>query len=132
MLPPAPPPLPAHGEPVETPELIRFLRGIYGTAEDMITFMWKLMAGAALENPETLTAMTGRWRRFPFLLGPAAKRSLADRVLYGDDAVPASQGVLGDAAVAAGGGAYGVDGLLALRLSGVQRLPRGKRGPGGR
>jgi CubicO group peptidase (beta-lactamase class C family) len=72
---PAAVPLLADGEPVEIPELMRFLRGIYSTAGDMITFVEQLMAGAVFEDPETLAAMTGRWRRLPFLLGPAAMRS---------------------------------------------------------
>jgi len=112
---------------------MRFLRSVYSTAEDMITLVRQLVAGAVFEDPETLAAITGRWRRFPFLLGSAARRSphLADRVQYGNDAVPASQGVHGDAAVAAGGGAYGVDGLLVVHVSGVRGDLCGESGRGG-
>ncbi len=63
------------GEPMHIPLLLQSIKGIYSTTADMMTFLRRLMQGELFENPETLTAMMSRWRRFGFPMDRAALRS---------------------------------------------------------
>ncbi len=65
----------ADGKPLHIPLLIQSIKGLYSTAADMMTFIRRLMKDELFGNPETLTAMMSRWRRFGFPMDRAALRS---------------------------------------------------------
>jgi len=73
----------AKGEPLHIPLLIKSVRGIYSTADDMITFMRALMQGKVFRASETLATMLGGWHRFGFPLDRAAIRSPGWPIEYG-------------------------------------------------
>jgi len=73
----------ANGDPLEIPLLIQSINGIYGTADDLIRFLRKLMSGEVFKNPETLATMMEPCRRFGFPMDKGALRSPNWPIEYG-------------------------------------------------
>ncbi len=65
----------ANGEPLRIPLLLRSVKGIYSTVDDMMRFVRLLMEGKIFESPNTLSSMIKHWCRFGFPLDRAALRS---------------------------------------------------------
>jgi CubicO group peptidase (beta-lactamase class C family) len=76
-------PLYAAGEVLEIPLLIESMRGIYASADDMITFLRGLISGDLFQSPKTLSSMQRKWHRFGFPLDRAALRAPSWPVEYG-------------------------------------------------
>ena len=68
-------PLRANGQLQNIPKLLQSVRGIYSTADDMMTFMRALIMGKIFRSSQTLSDMQSDWRRFGFPLDKAALRS---------------------------------------------------------
>ena len=71
------------GRPLSIPLLTKSARGIYSTANDMITFLRGLVQGDVFQTPGTLVSMLGAWHRFGFPLDRAAMRSPSWPIEYG-------------------------------------------------
>lgn len=104
---------------MKIPLLTESFRGIYSTAGDMITFLRGLIGGELFHSPETLATMRSDWRRFGFPLDRAALRAPSWPIEYGIGMMRFRMPRLftPHEVHAAGAGAYGLDGLLALLLS---------------
>jgi hypothetical protein len=85
----------------------------------MITFLRGLIGGELFHSPETLATMRSDWRRFGFPLDRAALRAPSWPIEYGIGMMRFRMPRLftPHEVHAAGAGAYGLDGLLALLLS---------------
>lgn len=80
---PQPMTLRANGQPLQIPQLMRSVRGIYSTTGDSLTFMRRLFGGEVFDHPATLGAMQNTWNRFGFPTDPAALRSPGWPIEYG-------------------------------------------------
>ena len=79
----APMVLRASGQPLNIPQLMKSVRGIYSTAADLMVFLRILMRGEMFESTETFVAMQSDWRKFGFPLDRAALRSPGWPIEYG-------------------------------------------------
>jgi CubicO group peptidase (beta-lactamase class C family) len=79
----APPPLRADGQIIHVPLLMRSARGIYSTTHDTITFLRSLVRNQIFQNPVSLQAMLGRWKRFGFPTDKASLRAPSWPIEYG-------------------------------------------------
>lgn len=71
------------GRPMRIPLFLRSIRGVYGTAADMIGFLRQLMRNTVFDDPGTLSAMTANMNRFGLPFDRAALRAPGWPIEYG-------------------------------------------------